>query len=151
MNTSKLELVCVGNYKGRPTDTQCQVVAITETIDHTKRSILLYQAIVFVKSFRTVDKTHYCSYEIPDGVVCFYRRRVQTVPSVNEGRFFKMDNGNYIELAVATDPFEYFHCFLRDYIEREHYKVGMVAAPTNWEEKHAVVSQATRPEGQPSR
>ena len=135
MSTSKLELVCVGNYKGKPTDTQCQVMAMTETIDHVKRTIRVYQTIIFVKSFRTIDKTHYCVFEIPDGVVCFYRRRIQTVPSVNEGRFFRMQDGVYTELGAGLDPFEYIHCFLWDYVTKEHYQVGLVAAPTNWEEK----------------
>jgi hypothetical protein len=132
MKTSNLELVCVGNFKGKATDTQCQVTAITETIDHTKHSVMLYQTIIPVKSFTTVNKMHYCLFEIPDGTICFYKRRVQTVPSINEGRFFKMEDGVYTELATGNEPFEYIHCFLRDYIEKLHYKVGMVAVPTNY-------------------
>src|ERR1035437_9883429 len=131
IRTSNLELVCVGNYAGRVTDTQCQVMVITEVIDHTKKSGLLYQTNLYVKSCRTIDNTHYCSYEIPDGVVCFYRRRIQTVPSVNEGRFFRMDDGVYTELGVGTEAIEHITCFLRDYVEQLHYKIGLVATPTN--------------------
>ena len=132
IRTSNLELVCVGNYAGRLTDTQCQVMVITEVIDHTKKSGLLYQTNLYVKSFKTIDNIHYCSYEIPDGVVCFYRRRIQTVPSVNEGRFFRMDDGVYTELGVGSEAIEYIACFLRDYVEHLHYKIGLVATPTNY-------------------
>ena len=132
MSTSKLELVCVGNYKGKATDTQCQVMVITEKLDHTNKAGRLYKTILYVKSFTTIDKTHYCLYEVPEGVVCFYRRRIQTVPSVNEGRFFKMDDGVYTELGVGTDPFDYIGCFLWEYVVQHHYNIGLVATPTNY-------------------
>ena len=112
---------------------QCQVTVITETIDHARKSILLYQTVILVRSFRTIDKVHYCLFEIPDGVICHYRRRIETTPGRNEGKFFRMDNGEYVELADGTEPFEYINCFLSDYITKWHYQCGMMAAPTNWQ------------------
>lgn len=55
--------------------------------------------LVPMKDFRREKRINYCRFDVPEGRICCYYRHVQTKPNLDERKWFRLDDGQFTELA----------------------------------------------------
>ena len=99
--TSKLELLCVGNSGSGYIKAQVHVEWFNPIPDAVNRKLLLDGKCLPIRNHFRKERVNYCWFEIPDGYLCWYCRRAQIKPNVEERRCFCMSDGQFIDLGEA--------------------------------------------------
>jgi|ERR1035437_893621 hypothetical protein len=140
MNTTTVEIVCVGSFSNNYIHESCRINSIEVTIDHLGKEIRLdeYPSLPIVE-FTRKDRVNYCKFEILDDAFGWYRRPIQTKPYKVEKKWFKVENGNLIVLGDLPKP--HFQGILDDFyseyknIYRIHYYSSrrmITSSPSKW-------------------
>lgn len=111
---TKVELTCVGNAGSGYLQTQIRVVWFEVLVNKERRWVDVIEHDLPIKSHRRENRINYCTYEIPEGVVCFFERYVQTKPRVHERKFFQMLDGEFKDLGEGVQ-FDFVARFLGEY------------------------------------
>jgi len=115
--TTKIELQCVGNVGSLYIFAQCSVVWFQITIDHQLRSIKVKERGVPIRSYRREKRVNLVWFDVPENVICHYRRRAQVKPSIEERRYFWIRDGQFVDLGEETCGvlFDFPSRFLSEY------------------------------------
>jgi DNA polymerase-3 subunit epsilon len=112
--TTKVELMCVGNSGGGYINAQVHVMWFEVLVDEARRMVDVIEHCLPIKSHRREKRINFCEYDVPEGVVCFYYRHVQTKPDVYESRFFRVDNGEFQALGNGAQC-DFYTSYLGEY------------------------------------
>jgi putative phage-type endonuclease len=93
--TTKVELTCVGNAGGGYINAQIWVLWFEVLVDEARKAVDVIEHYLPIKSHHREKRVNFCEYEVPEGVVCFYERHVQTKPNVNESKYFRIEDGAF--------------------------------------------------------
>ncbi len=112
--TAKVELTCVGNAGGGYIHAQIHVVWFEVLVDETRKMVDVVEHYLPIKSHRREKRVNFCEYEVPEGVICFYERHVQTKPNVNESKYFTIEGGAFRDLGDGAQC-DFCSRFLTEY------------------------------------
>jgi putative phage-type endonuclease len=112
--TTKMELMCVGNAGSGYINAQIRVLWFELLVDEQHKKVDVIEHHLPIKGHRRENRVNYCEYEVPEGVICFYDRHVQTKPNVRECRFFRVENGQFQGMGDGA-PCDFYTRFLNDY------------------------------------
>lgn len=114
---SKLELVCVGNCA------VCGVVWYEVLFNYpAKRIGIIEQRLLPVKK-RRENRINYLTFDVPEGVICSYDRYVCVKPQTYEYRWFKMEDGQFIDLGeIKGGTSSYTELYLKQFV-RDGYSI----------------------------
>lgn len=112
--TAKLELTCVGNAGGGQINTKIRLFWFEVLVNEDQKRVQVVEHHVALKSHRREKRINICEYEVPEGVVCFYERHVQTKPKLYEQKFFKLENGQFQDLGDGAQS-DFYTKFLAAY------------------------------------
>jgi hypothetical protein len=102
VNTTPITFECVGS----PTYVrlQCEVAGYAVKLDHDKKEMhIIPHPYIYMKSFIRKDKVNTCRFDVPEGIYCSYRRRIQVKPAIYESRWFTMQDGRMVILRDDED------------------------------------------------
>jgi hypothetical protein len=116
MPTSTIELACVGNAGQGYINAQCSVEWYEILANPEQRKVEVIFRNVPMKDFRREKRVNLCRFDVPEGKICCYHRHVQTKPNINERKWFRLDEGQFTELAGDFAGCHFAQLFLNDYI-----------------------------------
>jgi hypothetical protein len=108
--TTKLELLCVGNTANGYIHAQISVRWYEMRVDDANRVIQMIGHCLPIRSYRRQERVNYCWFDIPEGVICHYQRRAQVKPHVEERRWFRINEGQLVDLggSLSFDFAQYY-------------------------------------------
>jgi hypothetical protein len=104
MKITTIELACVGNAANGYVNAQCMVEAFEIFASESERTIDVCLRGIKMKDYERKDRVNYCRFEVPEGEICRYVRRIQIKPYLQERKWFRIVEGQLVELA--DDPKE---------------------------------------------
>jgi hypothetical protein len=117
--TTTIELECVGNFGNGYINAQCSVSWFEVSVNDDKNELDCIQHDLPMRDYRRKARINYCRYEIPAGVICCYRRAIQTNPRTEESKWFRVDGGQCAILGdIIGGTSSFIEKFLSSYIER---------------------------------
>lgn len=119
MTTAPIELVCVGNDGGGYIKAQCRVGWIEVLVDDKKKLLDCKDTFIPMKNYRREDRINYCRYDIPQGVICYYNRSIQTNPRMEEEKWFRVEDGQLVILGdTVGGVFSFPELFLQEFLKK---------------------------------
>lgn len=123
MKTTTLELECVGNAGNGYINAQCLVLWFEVLVNEDQKKVRCISHYLTMKDYRRKDRINYCRFDVPEGVICCYIRSVQTKPSKQESKWFRIDNAQVAILGdVVGGTCSFVKMFLQKY---KHYDYEM--------------------------
>jgi hypothetical protein len=129
METTNIELECVGNDGNGYIKSQCTVYWFEVLVNDEKHEVECIQHILPMLDYRRKARINHCRYAIPEGVICYYNRSIRTNPRQEVGKWFRVDGGLVSilgDIAGGTSAFP--EKFLGSFIERG-YKCVTTSGP----------------------
>jgi hypothetical protein len=117
MNTTTIELVCVGNDGNGYIKAQCRVGWFEVALNEDERKVQFVDHFIPMREYRRKNRVNYCRYEIPEGVICYYHRAIETKPRKEESRWFRVDDGKFTILGdIVGGTSSFAQVFLHQYV-----------------------------------
>ena len=111
MKTTPIELVCVGNYG------LCWVTWHEVLVNDEKKKLGIVCHSAPLKTKRREQRLNYMTFDVPEGVVCRYNRYVCVKPQTYEERWFKVQDGQFVDLgSVDRNSTDYAQVYLQEFI-----------------------------------
>jgi hypothetical protein len=114
---TKIELQCVGTAGGGYIFSQCTVMWFHIAINHESKTVQVKEHRIPIGSYSRVNLVNVVWFDVPENVICYYRRHAQVKPSIEETRYFWVKDGQFIDFGEQTGvlAFDFPKRFLSEY------------------------------------
>ena len=100
--TTKIELLCVGNIGRGYIHAQVGVQCYEPQSDDVGKILALDGKWLPIRNVYRKERVNYCSFEVPEGFLCWYHRHSQTKPNLEERKCFYCKDGEFVDLGEVS-------------------------------------------------